>query len=224
MRIGVLGTGMVGQTLGTKLVVVGHDVVMGSRDAANLKATGWATSTDGRGRAGTFAEAAEHGEIVVNATSGQGSLAALELAGADNLAGKVLVDVANPLDFSHGMPPSLTVANTDSLGEQIQRGFPDARVVKTLNTVTASVMVSPGDLASLTSLFVAGNDTDAKEMTIRLLESFGWPVDRIVDLGDITAARGTESYLLLWVRIMQALGTAAFNVSLVGERGEGQPH
>ncbi len=220
MRIGVLGTGMVGQTVATKLVAVGHEVVMGSRDAANPKAADWVASTKGRGRAGAFAEAAEHGEIVVNATSGQASLAALELAGADNLAGNVLIDVANPLDFSHGMPPSLTVANTDSLGEQIQRAFPEARVVKALNTVTASVMVSPGDLASATNLFVAGNDSDAKATTIGLLGSLGWEAERIVDLGDITAARGTEAYLLLWVRVMQALGTPAFNISII-EASEG---
>ncbi len=217
MRIGVLGTGMVGRTLATKLVEVGHHVVMGSRHAVNDKATEWVRSVSGGGRAGTFAEAAKHGDIVVNATSGIASLAALELAGADNLAGKVFVDVANPLDFSHGMPPTLTVANTDSLGEQIQRAFPAARVVKTLNTVNASVMVCPGDLASPTNLFVAGNDNEAKAIVTDLLESFGWTVDRIVDLGDITAARGMESYLLLWVPMMQALGTATFNVSIVIE-------
>ena len=215
MRIGVLGTGMVGGTLATKLVEVGHDVVMGSRHAANDKATEWVAHVSGGGRADTFAEAAKHGDIVVNATSGIASLAALELAGADNLAGKVLVDVANPLDFSHGMPPTLTVANTDSLGEQIQRAFPTARVVKTLNTVNASVMVSPGDLASPTNLFVAGGDTEAKAIVTDLLGSFGWTEDRIVDLGDITAARGMESYLLLWVPMMQALGTATLNVSIV---------
>ncbi len=215
MRIGVLGTGMVGQTLATKLVEIGHDVVMGSRDAANDKAAQWVASVGGGGRAGTFAEAARHGEIVVNATSGQASLAALELAGLDNLAGKVLVDVANPLDFSHGMPPTMTVANTDSLGEQIQRAFPPARVVKALNTVNASVMVSPGDLPSPTNLFVAGDDAEAKATVVALLGTFGWMPDRIVDLGDITAARGMEAYMLLWVRTMQALGTAAFNVSIV---------
>lgn len=219
MRIGVLGTGVVGQTLATKLVAVGHDVVMGSREAANPKAADWVTSTEGRGRAGAFAEAAEHGEIVANATSGQASLAALELAGAENLAGKVLVDVANPLDFSHGVPPSLTVANTDSLGEQIQRAFPAARVVKALNTVTASVMVSPDDLAAPTNLFIAGNDSGAKATTIDLLGFLGWEAERIVDLGDITAARGTEAYLLLWVWVMQALGTPAFNISIIKASG-----
>jgi len=215
MRIGVLGTGVVGQTLATKLVELGHDVVMGSRDASNDKAAEWVASVGGAGRVGTFAEAAQHAEIVVNATSGQASLAALELAGADNLAGKVLVDVANPLDFSEGMPPSLTVANTDSLGEQIQRAFPTARVVKALNTVNTSVMVRPGDLASPTNLFVAGNDAEATAIVTGLLGSFGWAADRIVDLGDITAARGMEAYLLLWVRMMQAIGTATFNVSIV---------
>jgi predicted dinucleotide-binding enzyme len=215
MRIGVLGTGVVGQTLATKMVDVGHDVVMGSRHAANDTAAEWVASVADGGRADTFAGAAEHGEIVVNATSGQASLAALGLAGADNLAGKVLVDVANPLDFSHGMPPTLTVANTDSLGEQIQRAFPAARVVKALNTVNASVMVSPGDLPSPTNLFVAGNDAGAKATVVGLVESFGWTAEQIVDLGDITAARGMEAYLLLWVRTMQVLGTAAFNVSIV---------
>jgi predicted dinucleotide-binding enzyme len=215
MRIGVLGTGVVGATLASKFVEVGDEVAMGSRDGSNDKATGWATTTGGRGRAGTFADAAEFGEVVVNATSGQASLSALELAGADNLAGKVLVDVANALDFSQGQPPSLTVANTDSLAERIQRAFPSARVVKALNTVNANVMVNPGDLLAPTNLFVAGNDQKAKDTVASLLGSFGWAADRIVDLGDISAARGQEAYVLLWVRLMQALGTAAFNVSIV---------
>ena len=149
---------------------------------------------------GRFAEAAEHGEIVFNATSGQASLAALELAGAENLAGKVLIDVANALDFSHGRPPSLFVANTDSLGEQIQRAFPAARVVKALNTVDTSVMVTPGALPSPTDIFVAGDDTDAKAVVEGVLGSFAWPAEHVVDLGDLTAARGMEGYTLLWVR------------------------
>jgi predicted dinucleotide-binding enzyme len=215
MRIGVLGTGVVGATLATKFVEVGHEVVMGSRGGSNDKATEWSASTGGEGRAGTFADAAEFGEVVVNATSGQASLAALELAGADNLAGKVLVDVANPLDFSQGMPPTLTVANTDSLGERIQRAFPSVRVVKALNTVNANVMVNPTDLPSPTNLFVAGNDQKAKDTVVSLLGSFGWAADRIVDLGDISAARAQEAYVLLWVRLMKTLGTVAFNVSIV---------
>ncbi len=215
MRIGVLGTGVVGATLATKFLDVGDEVVMGSRDASNGSATAWAASTGGTGRAGTFADAAEFGEVVVNATSGRVSLAALELAGADNLAGKVLVDVANPLDFSRGTPPSLTVANTDSLAESIQRAFPSARVVKALNTVNASVMVNPTDLLAPTNLFVAGNDQEAKGTVVSMLGSFGWAAERIVDLGDISAARGQEAYVLLWVSLMQALGTPAFNVSIV---------
>jgi 8-hydroxy-5-deazaflavin:NADPH oxidoreductase len=215
MRIAVLGTGMVGQTLATKLVEVGHDVVMGSRDAANEKAAEWVANMGGGGRAATFAEAAEYGEVVVNATSGGATLAALELAGADNLAGKVLVEVANPLDFSQGFPPTLTVANTDSLAEQVQRAYPAARVVKALNTVNASVMVRPGDLAAPTNLFIAGDDDDAKAVVVGILESFGWAAERILDLGDITAARGLEAWLLLWTRMMQKLGTPKFNIAIV---------
>jgi 8-hydroxy-5-deazaflavin:NADPH oxidoreductase len=213
----VLGTGIVGRTLATKLVEVGHDVVMGSRDGSNETAAEWVAGVGGAGRAGTFAEAAEHGEIALNATSGAASLAALELAGAANLAGKVLVDVANPLDFSRGMPPSLTVANTDSLAEQIQRAFPAARVVKALNTVNASVMVDPGGLAGPTNLFVAGDDTRAKVVVTALLVSFGWAAEQVVDLGGLSAARGLEAYLLLWVPVMQAIGTPTFNLSLVRE-------
>jgi 8-hydroxy-5-deazaflavin:NADPH oxidoreductase len=215
MRVGVLGTGMVGRALASKLVDVGHDVVMGSRDAANEAAADWVASTGGAGRAGTFAEAAAHAELVVNATSGAASLAALELAEADNLVGKVLVDVANPLDFSRGMPPSLTVANTDSLAEQIQRTFPGARVVKALNTVHASVMVAPEELSAPTNLFVAGDDTEAKEIVVGILESFGWQATAITDLGGLDAARGLEAYVTFWVRVMQALGTPAFNVAVV---------
>ncbi len=211
----MLGTGVVGRTLATKLIEVGHDVMMGSREATNDRSAEWVASTGGAGRAGRFAEAAEHGEIVFNATSGQASLAALELAGAENLAGKVLIDVANALDFSHGRPPSLFVANTDSLGEQIQRAFPAARVVKALNTVDTSVMVTPGALPSPTDIFVAGDDTDAKAVVEGVLGSFAWPAEHVVDLGDLTAARGMEGYTLLWVRVMQAMGTAAFNVSIV---------
>jgi predicted dinucleotide-binding enzyme len=215
MRIGVLGTGMVGRALATKLVDIGHDVVMGSRSAANEAAADWVASTGGAGRAGTFAEAAEHGELVVNATSGGVSLAALELAGTDNLAGKVLIDVANPLDFSRGMPPSLTVANTDSLAEQIQRAHPATRVVKALNTLNASVMVAPESLTGPTDVFVAGDDAAAKAAVTEILLSFGWPPDRIIDLGGIDAARGLEAYVTFWVRLMQSLGTPAFNVAVV---------
>jgi predicted dinucleotide-binding enzyme len=152
--------------------------------------------------------------LVVNATAGKASLDALHGAGASNLAGKVLVDIANPLEFGGG-PPTLGVCNEDSLGEQIQREFPDARVVKALNTVNADVMVSPGDLGSSTNIFVCGNDEAAKAEVSDLLRSFGWGDQNILDLGDITSARGAEMYLPLWLRLMGALGTTQFNIAVV---------
>ncbi|HTM21612.1 MAG TPA: NAD(P)-binding domain-containing protein [Kofleriaceae bacterium] len=212
MKIGVLGTGMVGNTIASKLVERGHDVMMGSRSAGNEKAVTWAHG-GGRRSAGSFADAAGHGEMLWNCTSGSGSIEALRQAGADRHAGKILVDLANPLDFSRGMPPSLSVCNTDSLGEQIQREFPRTRVVKTLNTVNHQVMVDPqrvpgGDH----SVFVCGNDAEAKAEVNVLLREFGWR--DIVDLGDITGARGTEAYLLLWLRFWQATGTGDINIHL----------
>lgn len=212
MNIGIFGTGMVGNTLATKLVSLGHSVCMGSRTADNEKATQWAAKANAGASHGTFADAASHGEILFNCTSGGHSLAALEAAGAANLAGKVLVDVANPLDFSKGMPPTLSICNDDSLGETIQRAFPEARVVKTLNTINCQVMVEPSRIPGDHDLFISGNDAAAKSQVKQLLASFGW--ERIIDLGDISTARGTESYLPLWVRMMQAFGTADFNISV----------
>jgi 8-hydroxy-5-deazaflavin:NADPH oxidoreductase len=213
LKIGVLGTGMVGQAIGTKLAGLGHDVKMGSRQAGNEKALAWAGETGEGASEGSFADAAAHAEILFNCTAGAASLEVLDAAGAENLAGKVLVDVANPLDFSQGMPPSLTVCNTDSLGESIQRRFPDARVVKALNTVTANVMVDPDQLGGDHVLPICG-DADAKAQLIELLGGFGWSKERIVDLGDITGARGTEMYLLLWLGLMNSLGTPIFNIAL----------
>src|SRR6266508_4040551 len=158
MRFGLLGTGMAGQTIGGKLVELGHEVKMGSREAGNEKAVAWAAGAGESASEGSFADAAEFGEVVVNATSGTASLEALEAAGAGNLAGKVLIDIANPLDFSRGRPPTLAVCNDDSLGEQIQRAFPDARVVKALNTMNADVMVEPGLVPGGHTVFVCGND------------------------------------------------------------------
>jgi 8-hydroxy-5-deazaflavin:NADPH oxidoreductase len=214
----VLGTGTVGRTLAEKLVEVGHEVRMGSREAGNENAAEWAAAAGEAGSEGTFADAAEFGELVINATAGGASLEALRAAGAESLGGKVLVDVANPLDFSDGMPPTLTVSNDDSLGEQIQEAFPEARVVKALNTVNAAVMVAPGALDESTNLFVCGNDRAAKGQVIELLETFGWLSGDILDLGDISAARGTEMYLPLWLRMMGALETPQFNIRVV--RGE----
>ena len=215
MRVGVLGTGMVGQTLAGKLVEVGHEVRMGSRQAGNEKAVQWAEGAGQGASEGSFADAAEFGELVVNATAGGASVEALQAAGAGNLAGKALMDVANALDFSAGMPPTLTVSNDDSLGERIQAAFPEARVVKALNTINAAVMVAPGELGNSTHIFVCGNDEAAKHEVTELLRSFGWGAENVIDLGDITSARGVEMYLPLWLRLMGTLGTAAFNIAVV---------
>jgi 8-hydroxy-5-deazaflavin:NADPH oxidoreductase len=215
MRFGVLGTGTVGRTLAGKLVELGHEVRMGSRQAGNEKAVEWAAEAGERAGEGSFSDAAAFGEVVVNATAGAASLDALRLAGEENLAGKVLIDVANPLDFSRGMPPTLTVCNDDSLAEQIQSAFPAARVVKTLNTVTAAVMVNPGVVADRHTIFMAGDDGEAKGDVRELLESFGWGADDMLDLGDLGAARGMEMYLPLWLRLWQANGTPLLNVKVV---------
>jgi predicted dinucleotide-binding enzyme len=215
MRFGVLGTGTVGQTLATKLASLGHEVTMGSREAGNEKAVAWAKQAGDSAGEGSFADAAAVGEVVVNATAGTASVEALRQAGADNLSGKVLIDVANPLDFSQGMPPRLSVCNDDSLAEQIQREFPDARVVKTLNTVNAGVMVDPQSVAASHTIFVAGNDSGAKDEVRELLGSFGWQADDVLDLGDISAARGMEMYLPLWLRLFGATGTANLNVKVL---------
>lgn len=212
-NIAVLGTGMVGDSIGTKLVSLGHKVMMGSRSASNEKASAWTTRNGELAANGTFAAAAAFGEIIFNCTSGQASLEALQLAGRENLQGKILVDVANPLDFSKGMPPSLTVCNTDSLGEVIQRQFTDVKVVKALNTMNCQLMVNPGLLKDPGNVFMCGNDTEAKAEVEKLLQSFGW--ERIIDLGDISASRGTEQILPIWVRLMGKLGTPMFNFSIV---------
>lgn len=228
MRIAILGTGTVGRTLGGCLDGLGHDVVIGTRDVTETLAR---TERDAMGnpryaewqpshpnvRLVSFADAGAHGELVVNATAGEASLAALESARADNLADKVLIDVANALDFSHGRPPVLSVANTDSLGEQIQRAHPEARVVKTLNTMGAPVMVEPSRLPGAHHVFVAGDDADAKQTAKGLLKELGWTDASIIDLGGIRAARGTEMYLPLWLSLYGALGTGDFNIGVVRE-------
>ena len=217
MRIAVLGTGVVGQTLGGKLVELGHEVMMGSRAPGNEKAVAWTQQAGESASEGTFADAAAFAEIVVNATAGAASLAALEQAGADDLRGKVLLDVANPLDFSQGMPPTLSVCNTDSLGEQIQRAFPDAKVVKGLNTVNAEVMVNPAVVPGSHTVFMCGDDDGAKAQVAQLLQSFGWPEQDIMDLGGIANARGMEMYLPLWLRLFAATGTGHLNVRVLTE-------
>jgi predicted dinucleotide-binding enzyme len=223
MTFAVLGTGMVGRAIAGRLDELGHEVTIGTRAP---EATLARSETDSMGnppyaswagehaavRLATFADAAAEADVVVNATNGSASLEVLTLAGADNLAGKVLVDIANPLDFSRGMPPTLFVKDTDSLGEQIQRGFPQARVVKTLNTLNAHLMVRPDRLPD-GSVFVSGDDADAKAIVTVLLKEFGH--DDVIDLGDITTARGTEMLLPVWLRLMGALGTPTFNFKIV---------
>ena len=215
MKFGVLGTGMVGKTIAGKLAELGHDVVMGSRSADNADAREWAEAAGAQASHGTFADAAGAADVVFNCTAGGASLEALLAAGEDNLASKLLVDVANPLDFSQGMPPTLSVMGDDSLGEQIQRAFPAARVVKTLNTVNCRVMVQPGRVPGDHDVFLCGNDEEAKAEVRALLGEFGWPEQAIVDLGDISAARGMEAYLLFWLRLMGVAGTPDFNVKVI---------
>ena len=213
MKIGVLGTGSVGQALAGALAERGHEVRMGAREAGNEKAARWAKAA-GRGAShGTFREAAAFGEIVFNCTNGAASVAALTEAGAENLSGKVLVDVANPLDFSKGMPPTIFTPQGDSLAETIQRAFPQARVVKTLNTVNASVMAHPEKVPGESDLFICGNDAEAKKRVAALLKDFGWK--SVIDLGDVTAARGLEAYLLLWLRLWDTIGKPEFNLRIV---------
>ena len=216
MKIAILGTGMVGNALGTKLVQIGHHIMMGSRTASSDAGREWLRSIGGKAQIGTFTDAAAFGEIILDCTNGANSLNALRQAGASNLRGKILIQISNPLDFSKGMPPTLTVCNTDSLGEQIQREFPETRVVKALNTVNCDVMVQPSLVPGDHDLILCGNDAQAKhEVTSRLGEWFGWKKENIIDLGDISASRGTEMFLVLWVRLWEVLRTPHFNIKVV---------
>jgi len=229
MKIAVIGTGTVGQTFASRLVSLGHKVMIGTRNVADKLA---ATSKDMYGnppfsewhaankdvQLGTFAEAAAFGEIILNVTQGGNSINALMLADAKNLDGKILVDIANPLDFSKGMPPSLIpeLSNTNSLGEEIQKTFPSVKVVKTLNTMWAGLMVNPAMINSGDHTnFICGNDADAKQKVKTLLNEFGWKNENILDLGDISAARGTEAVLPIWLRIWGATQNGAFNIKIV---------
>jgi predicted dinucleotide-binding enzyme len=225
VRFGILGTGIVGRTIASRLAGLGHEVMVGTRNPADTMSR---TEPDTYGnppfsawqdehpevQLGTFGEASAHGEMVLNATAGAVSLEALELAGETTLNGKILIDIANPLDFSKGMPPTLLVCNSDSLGEQIQRRFPEAKVVKTLHTMNAYLMVDPAQLAATDhTVFVSGDDAEAKAMVTELLRSFGWT--DIIDLGDITTARGSEMLLPIWLRLFGALQKPIFNFKIV---------
>jgi len=229
MKIAVIGTGTVGQTFSSKLISLGHEVIMGTRNvAAKLAGTErdlygnppfseWHAANKSV-QLGTFAEAAAFGEIILNVTQGGNSINALKLAEAKNLVGKVLVDIANPLDFSKGMPPVLLpeLSNTNSLGEEIQKTFPSAKVVKTLNTMWAGLMVNPNLIGGGDhTAFICGNDADAKTKVKSLMNEFGWKNENIFDLGDITSARGTEAVLPIWLRIWSATQNGAFNFKVV---------
>lgn len=214
MNIAVLGSGEVGRTIGSKLVQLGHDVMLGSREEANPKAVAWAKEEKHNALFGTFANAAEFGDIIFNCTLGSATLDALYLAGAKNLRGKILIDTANPLDYSDEKHWKLIICNTDSLGEQIQRAFPETFVVKTLNTVYCTVMVDPDKLVERTDIFVSGNSADAKARVIKILHDwFHWK--HIIDLGDITTSRAVEMYSLLWRSLRLSTGSHRFNIKVV---------
>jgi 8-hydroxy-5-deazaflavin:NADPH oxidoreductase len=223
MKIGIIGTGIVGRTLGAKLLERGNDVFYGTRDpdktltrserdAYGSPPFGEWKKHHPNSRLGTFQEAASHGDLVINATAGTASLEALTLAGRDNLRGKTLIDIANPLDFSQGFPPSLAMCNTDSLGEQIQKAFPETHVVKALNTMNCAVMANPELVSGDHHAFMSGNNPEAKaEVSKHLAQWFGWKPENIIDLGDISTARGTEMLLPIWLRLYGVMQGLNFN-------------
>jgi 8-hydroxy-5-deazaflavin:NADPH oxidoreductase len=222
MKIGIIGTGVVGQTLGSKLIALGHDVALGTRDPNKLddkRMMGatlreWKSQTENRGKVVTFKEAAAHGELLINATSGQVSVEALKLAEADKVGAKVLLEVANELDASKGMPPAVLASQERCLAEKIQAAFPNLRVVKSLNTINAFVMVDPKAVGGGDhTVFVSGNDAGAKGQVTALLKGFGWT--DVLDLGDLSTARGPEMYMALWIRLWGATGSGQLNIKVV---------
>lgn len=228
MKIGILGTGNVGQTYAERLITLGHEVMIGTRDVTakraepaknpNSKPFGeWLGSNPGV-QLGTFADAAAFGDMILNVVEGKSCIGALQQAGAKNLEGKILVDVSNPLDFSEGMPPFLIpeLSNTNSLGEEIQKTFPGTKVVKALNTMWVGLQVNPALIAGGEhSAFICGNDADAKSNVRSLMKEFGWKDENILDLGDISSSRGMEAILPLWLRVMGAKQSGAFNFKIV---------
>jgi 8-hydroxy-5-deazaflavin:NADPH oxidoreductase len=218
MKIAILGTGMVGNALGTRLVEKGHDVTMGSRSANNEAAHKWVSSAGERAHTATFRDAAAFGEVVISCTGGMHSIEALESVGADPIRGKILIDVSNPLQQDKDGSMILGFCNTDSLGERIQRAFPQTKVVKALNTVNCDIMIEPSRVPGDHNLFICGNDAAAKKQVTQYLSDwFGWKPDNIIDVGDITAARGTEMMMPLWMRLFQGvIGHPHFNYRIVG--------
>jgi 8-hydroxy-5-deazaflavin:NADPH oxidoreductase len=214
-KLGVLGTGMVGTTIANKLLELGYEVMMGSRTASNDKQKAWILNKGDKAHIGTFDQAAAFGELLFYCVKGDTAVQIAKSLTPSNIKGKTIIDISNPLDFSKGMPPFLAPAltNTNSLGEELQKVMSEAHLVKSLNIVSSTIMVSeykPGDSPTM---FISGNNADAKQETMHLLKAFGWK--DIIDLGDITTARGTEMLLPLWVRTMQTLGhpNFAFTVS-----------
>jgi len=214
-KIGILGTGMVGATIGAKLVQLGYQVMMGSRSAGNEKAAAWAAQNGPNASEGTFEETARFGDIIFNCTKGDASPEVFRLAGPANLRGKTVIDISNPLDFSRGMPPSLIpeYTNTNSLAEELQKLVPDARLVKTLNIVNCEVMVDARKSGGDPTMFVSGNDVGAKQEATEILRQFGWT--DVIDLGDITTARGMEMMLPIWLRTWAATGNGHFAFRIV---------
>jgi hypothetical protein len=197
MRFGILGSGPVGQALGAGFSTLGHEVKMGTREPGSDKVQTWVVKTGGRTSAGTFGEAATFAEIAVLATSWDGTESAIKLSGPDNLAGKVVIDTTNPLDFSHGVPPRLALGYTDSAGERVQRWLPKARVVKAFNIVGNAFMVKPDFPGGPPDMFICGNDADAKAKVTELCTAFGWP--GAIDMGGIEGARYLEPLAMVWI-------------------------
>ena len=196
MNIGIIGTGVVGQTLGTGLAAKGHSVKIGSREPQSEKLQEWQNQAGPNSSTGTLEETARFGDLIILATNWHGTENALALAGPDNLAGKVVIDTTNPLTFG-AEGPSLGVGFSDSAGEQVQRILPESRVVKALNIVSAFMMLDPNALRETPDMFIAGNDAGAKKEVTTFLEGFGWPV---IDLGGIQEARLIEAIAMVWVK------------------------
>lgn len=213
--ITVLGTGVVGQTIANKLILLGYHVVMGSRTADNAKGLAWVEVAGNNARLAAYADAVFASPIVFNCTKGALSAEILSAIGAELFADKIVIDLANPLDFSAGFPPTLTVSNTDSLGETLQRNLPNAHIVKALNTMNCNIMVNPNLVSNGDhDVFMCGNHAEAKAVVASLLEEFGWHPQHIRDLGDITASRGLEQYLPFWAVVMKHLGTSSFQIKI----------
>ncbi|MDJ0993334.1 MAG: NAD(P)-binding domain-containing protein [Dinoroseobacter sp.] len=215
MRYAVLGTGMVGHTLATKLVSLGHEVRMGAREASNEKAAAWVKRQGNQAGHGTFAAVAAWAERVIFAVNGAQIEAVATAAGDDALAGKTVIDVTNPLDMTQGMPPVLIahLSNTNSAGEALQTALPSAKVVKTLNTMNHEIMVNPGKIPGEHDVFLSGDHEDAKADVRGLLVEFGWRDP--IDLGPLAAARGTEGMMPFWLRMWSLHGSADFNYRIV---------